>query len=622
MGQPPVTMLQELTIENFAIVERLRLSFEPGFNVLTGETGAGKSIVVDALGAVLGERVTADIVRDGADAARVEAVFQHDGDARLTIAGLLREYGLAEEEDSDQLILRREVTAGGRSLARVNGRTVTIGTLARFGACLVDIHGQSEHLSLLRPATHLDYLDRFAGLAEEREELAERVRELAAVRESLAAFTRERRDRERRLELLRFQVAEIDAAQLRPGEEEQLQAERLLLGSAERLAELAATAYEELNGAGDDFGSPGDARAVLDGLRSAVAALAELARLDPALNGLHQQVEEQLYLLEDAATSLRDYRERIEANPARLLVIEERLGFLKDLRRKYGATIGEVLAFADHARAELATMERADADISALSARADALRGELGARASALRLKRKRAAIRLGDAVETTLAELNMGRARFAVRLGLRDDPAGLVLDTGDQDGARTVACDQSGVDVVEFTIAANAGETLKPLARVASGGEMARFMLALKSVLARADTTPTLVFDEVDVGVGGRGGQVVGEKLWNLTAGRHQVLCISHLPQVAAFADQHFHISKRELESRTVTSVSLVAGDERVDELAAMLDGVPISTAARANARELLNRVGRWKAGRLAAARAATPVRLDRTRKIPSRSS
>lgn len=605
MGEPLVTMLQELTIENFAIVERLRLSFEPGFNVLTGETGAGKSIVVDALGAVLGERVTADIVRDGADVARIEAVFQCDGDARSTIGRLLEEYGLAGERDSDQLILRREVTAGGRSLARVNGRTVTIGALARFGACLVDIHGQSEHLSLLRPATHLDYLDRFAGLAEEREELAERVRELAAVQEQVATLTRNRRDRERRLELLRFQVAEIDEAQPRPGEEEQLQTERVLLGSAERLAELAATAYEDLTGSGDDFGAPTGARAALDGLRSAVTALDELCRLDPALEGLRQQVEEQLYLLEDAAATLRDYRERIEANPARLLVIEERLAVLKDLRRKYGATVEEVLAFADRARAELEAIERADSSVSELAARGGALRLELGARASTLRLQRKRAASRLGDAVEAALAELNMARARFAVRLGLRDDPAGIALKTGDQDDARLVACDQSGVDVVEFAIAANAGETLKPLARVASGGEMARFMLALKSVLARADTTPTLVFDEVDVGVGGRGGQVVGEKLWNLTAGRHQVLCISHLPQVAAFADRHFHISKREMESRTVTSVAPVAGDERVDELAAMLDGVPISAAARANARELLDRVERWKAGRLAATRA-----------------
>lgn len=593
-------MLLELTIENFAIVDRLRLAFESGFIALTGETGAGKSIVVDALGAVLGERVGADVVRDGADTARIEAVFHCSGQARGALAALLDEYGLAQPDDDEQLVLRREITSSGRSVARVNGRSVTAGTLSRFGARLVDIHGQSEHLSLLRPASHLDYLDSFAALLPERAELAASVRELASVRQRLAGLTRDRNERERRIDFLRFQVAEIESAQVQRGEEAALVAERALLGSAERLRELAEAARHDLSGMDDDFGGAASPRGVLDGLRGVVVALGELSRLDPAQEHLRAQVEEQLYILEDAATALRDYRERIEADPVRLVAIEERLAALKDLRRKHGAaTLEDLEQFAAGARQELETMEQAGTETTELATREAGLRAELGHRGASLRFKRQAAAARLAAEVEQALAELNMGRARFAVKLDLRDDPDGVEVRDTELNRTRVVAFDDRGVDAVEFSIAANAGESLKPLVRVASGGEMARFMLALKSILARADTTPTLVFDEVDVGVGGRGGQVVGEKLWGLTAGGHQVLCISHLPQVAAFADQHFHISKRELESRTVSTVAPIWAEDRVEELAAMLDGVPVSSAARASAREMLERAAKWKASR-----------------------
>lgn len=593
-------MLLELTIENFAIVDQLRLTFESGFIALTGETGAGKSIVVDALGAVLGERVGADVVRDGADTARVEAIFLCSGEARVALTPLLDEYGLAAPDDDEQLVLRREISASGRSVARINGRSVTVGTLSRLGAHLVDIHGQSEHLSLLRPASHLDYLDRFAGLLSKRAELAVTVRELALARDRLAALTRDRNERERRIEFLRFQVADIESARVQPGEEAALIAERALLGSAERLRELCEAARQDLSGLDDDFGGSAAPRGVLDGLRGVVAALGELSRLDATQESLRAQVEEQLYVLEDVASTLREYHERVEADPARLTAIEERLAALKELRRKYGAaTLEELEQFAAGARQELCTMERAGTEATELNTREAELRAELGRRAASLRAKRQDAATRLAAEVETALAELNLGRARFAVRLELRDDPDGVEVREPEQDRARVVAFDERGIDSVEFSFAANAGEPLRPLARVASGGEMARFMLALKSILARADTTPTLVFDEVDVGVGGRGGQVVGEKLWALTTGGHQVLCISHLPQVAAFADQHFHISKRELESRTVSTVAPIWGDDRVEELAAMLDGVPVSSAARVSAREMLDRAAKWKASR-----------------------
>ncbi|MDP9373118.1 MAG: DNA repair protein RecN [Chloroflexota bacterium] len=597
-------MLLELNIRDFAIIDRLRLPFGPGFNALTGETGAGKSIIIDALGAILGERTGAEFVRAGAQSARIEGVFQPGDDGRAAdVRALLAEFGLDDDgaAGDEPLILTREIAAGGRSTARVNGRTVTASVLARVGERLVDIHGQSEHLSLLRPAGHVDLLDRYAGILAEREALGAVVAELREVREGLAHLDRDERELARRVDLLRFQVEEIESAKLRPGEEEELLAERRVLASAERLTELAEVAYRKLSGTGADEFSGGKApRAALDLLRQVTVALSELARLDPSLEETRAGVEEQVYLLEDAAATLRDYRERVEADPRRLEAIEERLTLIKDLQRKYGATIEEIIAFGAEAEAELSGIERGEERAEELRAREAELLADIGGRAAVLTAARRAAGERLSAAVEASIAELNMGRSRFAVQIGHADDPAGAPV-RGEDGAERRLAFDARGVDRVEFLIAPNVGEPLKPLARIASGGETARLMLALKSILSQVDTTPTLVFDEVDVGVGGRSGQVVGEKLWGLTAGEggHQVLCISHLPQIAAFADHHFRISKRQVEDRTLSNVEAIDGEERIDELAAMLDGVPVTAASRANAREMLERIAGWKATR-----------------------
>ena len=613
------TMLLEISIRDFAIIDRLRVGFGPGFNALTGETGAGKSIIIDALGAILGERTGAEFVRAGAASARVEGVFAADGPGAPALRALLQEFGLldsAEDEATDEpLILSREITASGRSTARVNGRTVTAGTLARLGEQLVDIHGQSDHLTLLRPANHIDLLDRYAGLTAEREALTAVVAQLRGVRETLASLDRDDRELARRIDLLTFQAEEIAAAKLRPDEEDELLNERRVLGSAERLTELADLAYRKLNGASaDDFPGGKAPRAALDLLRQTNAALLELVRLDPAMQETQTAVEEQLYLLEDAAATIRDYRERVEADPRRLEEIEERLTLLKDLKRKYGATLAEVIAFGDEAQAELSQIERREERAESLRERETTLLAEIGTLAERLSAKRRAAGERLSEAVIASIAELNMGRARFAVQIDHADDPRG-VPATDPVGTARHFAFDDHGIDKVEFLLAANVGEPLKPLARVASGGETARLMLALKSILSEVDTTPTLVFDEVDVGVGGRSGQVVGEKLWGLTAGaqHHQVLCISHLPQIAAFADSHFKIAKRQMDDRTVSNVSRIDGEERVDEIAAMLDGVPLTEVSRANARAMLERAEGWKAQRIAARPAAhQPVLLE----------
>jgi DNA repair protein RecN (Recombination protein N) len=589
-------MLLELSIRDFAIIDELRVGFEPGFNALTGETGAGKSILIDALGAVLGDRVGSDVVRTGARAARVEATFDVAALAeREDVAAVLDELGV--EPDDGLLILSREVQAGGRSSARLNGRAATAGMLARIGGLLVDIHGQSDHLSLLRPAEHLEMLDRYAGLLPEREGVGRLVGELRAVRERIADVVGNARDRAQRADLLRFQVEEIGAADLRPGEEEELIAERAVLANAERIALEAGSAYALLAG-GDDAAGEAPLLPASATLRQAGDHLGEVASVDETMRPLAERLLEVVYLLEDIATETRAYRDRIEADPARLAVVEERLAELKTLQRKYGATVEEVVRFGEAAAAELERLTGGEADVAALRTREEALLVEIGRRAADLSRGREAAGEELARGVEQAIAELNMGRSRFAV--SVTQTPAAEGVPVPDREGReRKVAVDATGVDRVEFLIAANAGEALKPLGRVASGGETARLMLALKSILATADATPSLVFDEVDVGVGGRSGQVVGEKLWRL-AEDHQVLVITHLPQIAAFAETHFRIAKGERDGRVVSHVETIEEEERIDELAAMLDGIPVTEAARRSAREMRDRVASWKAGRV----------------------
>lgn len=582
-------MLVELSIQNIAIIDRLRIAFEPGLNALTGETGAGKSIIIDALGAVIGGRTSPDLLRSGEERARIEAVFdlsQRGADALLT--ALLDEAGI-EHEDAT-LILSRDIHANGRTVSRVNGQTVTANLLGRIGERLVDIHGQSAHLSLLRPATHLDFLDAYAGLLDRRAELATLVAQVRRVRAQRADLERDDRELARRTDLLRFQVDEIGGANLEPDEEEELRVERQRLGNAASLQVIADTVYRTLR-----EGTPPRGTSVVEGLRDVAKNLGELARLDPALAEAESEVDEMVYLLEDVAATVRTYRDTIEDNPARLAEVEERLVMIRDLERKYGGTIEEVLRFGEEATRELALIEGSEGRLLQLRDEEASLLRQIGERAGKLSQARHKAANRLAKAIEQQIAHLAMGRTRFSVYQSQEDDPEGAPVP-GEDGAARRLAFDARGVDRVEFLIAPNAGEAPKPLARIASGGETARLMLALKSVLATADTTPTLVFDEVDVGIGGRSGHVVGETLSGL-ARNHQVLCITHLAQVAAFADGHFRIIKRDVRGRTVSDVERLDDGERVDELAVMLDGTPITPAARASAQDLAERAAARKA-------------------------
>lgn len=582
-------MLVELAIRNFAIIERVNLAFGPGLNVLTGETGAGKSILIDALGAVLGERVNAELVRTGARSASIDATFDVSGlPNRDQVAALLEE--LQVEDEDGLLIFGREIQASGRSSARLNGRPTTAAVLGQIGAFLVDIHGQSDHLSLLRPAAQLDLLDRYAQTMSLREAFAASLAELRETRRQLEETISGARERMQRVDLLRYQIEEIERANLYPAEEDELIAERARLANADRLVRDAAAAYALMAGDDEAVGE----RGALPAIRQASQVLVDLGAIDPTTIPIVERANELLFLLEDLAADVRAYRDEVEADPSRLEAVEERLADLRQLQRKYGADIGAILEHARAAQEELDRITGSAVDAEALTACEAELAAEAGRLASELSRKRAERAIELADQVEEAIARLNMGSAEFAVAMDRVADPRG--VPAPDENGAfERFAADATGIDRVEFHIAPNPGEALKPLGSVASGGETARLMLALKSVLSHVDRTPTLVFDEIDVGVGGRSGQVVGETLWGLTAG-HQVVVITHLPQIAAFGDAHYRIAKSEMEGRVISTITELAGEERFEELAAMLDGVPVSPSSRQNAFEMVERAAAAK--------------------------
>ena len=581
------TVLLELTIRDFAIIDELTLHWEPGLNALTGETGAGKSIIVDAVGALLGDRLGSEIVRAGRQRAFVEGIFAlGDGaNAPAPVRELLAEHELLEEDD--QLIVTRELARGGRSIARLNGRAVPLSLLQQVGEHLVDIHGQSQHLSLLRPREHLDYLDRYAGLVDLRRQVGSHVQQWRAVQAERRKLQEEVRTAARERDLLRHEVTEIEAADLQPGEEEELQALRQRLRHSARLRQAAEQAILALQGLDE-------VRGATDLLGEAAIHCTDASRADPDLAPVAETLERLSAEADETGRDLRHYLDRLEADPRQLEDVEARFLALADLKRKYGESVEAVLDYLERARARLATAERGEELLAELDERERGLRAEVAA--AALDLSRRRAAAGgdLRAAVEAELSDLNMAGAQFEVAMDHQADTTGVEWPAEDG-GPVQVAVDATGADRVEFLFSANPGEPPRGLGRIASGGELARVALALKAVLARVDQRGTLVFDEIDVGVGGRSASVVGEKLCQLTR-THQVLCITHMPQVAAYADQHLVVAKRVDAETTRTVVEPVSGTQRVAELAAMLGGSPGSRAAEANARELLARSERWK--------------------------
>ena len=575
-------MLSELTIADFAIIDRLHLNLARGFVAFTGETGAGKSIIIDAVDLLLGGRAEATMVRTGADVARVEAVFRVDEALRPDVEAILAREELLDGEAASEITLAREVRREGRNVCRVNGRVVSLAVLKEIGQLLVDVHGQSEHLSLLRTREHLFLLDRFADLDDEREALAEAVRALNGVRKELNELRLSEREMERRLDLLDFQINEITSARLKPGEDKALLDERIRLANAEKLAALADDALHALSDGTDETASAADL------LGEAARALSGLAKIDASV-GEHRDLAQSLgEQFRELARDLRDYRDRIEFNPKRLDAVEERLDLLKNLQRKYGAAIEDVLAFAEKAQAEREGLTHSGERMAELEKQEEQWLRRIGQTGQKLSAARRAAGEQLARAIEAELDDLRMEHAHFGVDMQSEDDPDGAYIE------GRRVAFDSTGLDRIEFLVAPNVGEGLKPLAKIASGGETSRLMLALKSVLARADRTPTLIFDEIDQGIGGRVGAIVGRKLWGLGEA-HQVLCITHLPQLAGFGDQHFKVEKEVTGDRTVTRVHSLEGAARVAELALMLGGAGEKTTE--NAEEILEMVRAEKA-------------------------
>ncbi|MBC7811320.1 MAG: DNA repair protein RecN [Burkholderiales bacterium] len=554
-------MLEEIRIQNFAIIDSLELTFAAGFNVITGETGAGKSIIIDAVDLLLGGRADSGAVRAGAEKAVVEGVFTLNRDMRAAIDPVLQREELYDEDTASFVTLSREIRRSGRSAARVNGISVNLDVLSQIGDILVDVHGQSEHLSLLKPRSHIDLIDRYADLLEVRSGLATVVERLNEVRREMRHILEDEAALKRRADGLRREVEEIDSANLQAGEDDDLRAERTRLANSEQLATLTQQAVMLLYG--DDSG---DSVAAADQLSEAVGVLTKLARIDETLADNLQQAQELSLQAQELAAAIRDYGESLEFNPKRLDEVEERLEAINLLRRRYGATIEAVLEHAETSRTELKNIDHSDERIAELREQETKLLKHIGELASRISKSRRAAGQQMARRIVQELGDLRMERTRFEVAVEQRDDPEGCYVED------RRLAFDATGIDHVEFMMSANPGEPLRPLAKVASGGETARIMLALKRVLTQADQTPTLIFDEIDQGIGGRVGAVVGEKLWSLSI-NHQVLVVTHLPQLAGYADQHYRVSKTTTAKRvTTTIVPLEEESARVDELAEML--------------------------------------------------
>lgn len=557
-------MLKSLTVWNFALLEHVQVEFEPGLNILTGETGAGKSILIDSLGAVLGARMSADMVRSGCDWLRVEAVFSLE-DESLGLHELLTQQAV---DDADkELIITRQLTRAGRSTALVNGCHVTLAVLRQIGAYLVDIHGQNENLAFLKEENQFHLLDGYDSDVSEALAAYECVyREWREKKKAYAEKQQASREYAQRLDMLHWQDKEISEANLKPGEDEQLEADIRKLSHAEKIVGSVEESYQLLEGGG------GNGLGVLPALSQVKKDLEEIGRFDDALANAQKMVEEAYISLQEASYELRDYGESVEFSPERLDQLQSRMDVIYRLCKKYGATLEDVLAHQAKVEQELTEIENYDEDIAALEKEIAALEEKLGQKADALTKLRTAAAQDLSAAIEEQLFALGMPKARFHIRVEQAEDYSA------------------NGRDDVAMFFSANPGEAEKPLQKVASGGELSRIALAIKTVASSRDSSvPSMVFDEIDTGIGGRTAQMVAERI-ALVAQYKQVLCITHLPQIACMADAHLYISKRTVEGTTATQIRPLSERERISEIARMASGADMTTASLDNAREMVS--------------------------------
>ena len=552
-------MLTELRIQNFAIIDELTLSLSPGFVVFTGETGAGKSIIIDAVELLLGGRADNTMVRTGSEVALIEGVFQLEPSIQEGVAQILEREGLLD--DIGFCVLAREIRREGRNICRVNGRTVNLGLLTELGSRLVDVHGQSEHLSLLRVKEHLHLLDRFAKDENILASYLNSFHQFLDIYQELEELKTREQDAARRTEFLTYQINEIEAAALQIGEDSGLSDERIRLSNSEQLARLT----EDIISALDE--PPDERLSASDLLGRAAEAAGRLAKIDPGTEDFSTQAQSLTESASELARFLRVYRDSVEHNPHRLDEIEDRLSLMNSLKQKYGGSIDSILEHGRSAQVELENLTHADERIKVLESALARQIQDLSKVGRELSEVRRQAGGDLSKLIESELRDLKMDGAQFSVSIQWNDDTDGLQVDE------RIIRFDATGIDEVEFLVEPNPGEGLKPLTKTASGGETSRLMLGLKSVLAQADRTPTLIFDEIDQGIGGRVGAIVGQKLLGL-AEDHQVLCVTHLPQLAAFGDQHFKVDKEVVEERTVTRTQDLSVGGRIPELAQMLGG------------------------------------------------
>ncbi len=549
-------MLSLLHIENIAVIERSDISFDRGFNVLTGETGAGKSIVIDAISAILGERAYRDMIRTGATKASVRAVF-----TGVPEYPWFADNGVDYDEET---VIQREIYLDGKNVCRVNGCLVTVSILRKLGLQLINIHGQHDSASLFDEANHLKFLDDFAENEAVRAAYLEKYEAVAALRREIDSLTMDESEKLRRMETLRYQIAEIEKAELEAGEDETLESRRKVLQNAEKISDAMNEAVENLYG-GDD--SDGAASLLMTAERS----LARIAKFDDNIAALHERIADLMYQVRDAAEEARDIRDDLEDSAGELDEIESRLDVIHKLRRKYGATCADILAYLEKARQELDEIEFADDHLERLKLKLQKAEKAAWEAALALRENRKTAAKAMSERILTELAQLDMPRVQFSCEFTELELTA-------------------NGADAVAFYMSANAGEALKPMSKVASGGELARIMLAMKNVLAEKDQVDTLIFDEVDTGVSGRAAQKVAEKLRSVAAHK-QVLCVTHLPQLAALASTHFLIAKEERQGRTYTTVTPLDLEGRKRELARIIGGTSITETTLKSAEEMLTR-------------------------------
>lgn len=552
-------MLEHLHIENIALIKSLDLDLPDGFNVLTGETGAGKSIIIDSIGLVIGERASKELIKSGEEKARVEASFCIDKneEAKAFLISM-------DIESDDHIIVSRELSASGKSTCRIEGVPVGISVLKEFTSYLIDIHGQHEHQSLLSPAKHIMYLDAFAGddILTYKNKTAFLASEYKAAKEKLDSEFLPEDERMRRIDILKFQVNEIDSLKLEDGEEERLEDEQKLLSNSEAIMSGFTVAHDLISDRDDS---------VLDTLNFAIRELDRIAGLSPVYDEVINKLREAYYALQDVSYTVRDIRDDLDSDPMRLDYIGSRLYAINGLKRKYGKNIAEILAFRDKASAELDMLMSADEQRDELIVRISKLKEEYFESASELSERRKRSAERIEKAVVEILKELGMKNASFEVRFG------------------KSESISPSGIDKIEFYISTNKGETPKALSKVVSGGEMSRIMLALKTITADADSIDTMVFDEIDTGISGRVSMAVGENM-AITARNKQILCITHSPQIAACASNHFVVEKMETQDSTVTTARMLSIEERPKVIASIMSGEGDSKLAIQHASELIN--------------------------------